>query len=84
MDLKRYREAKGWTQADLAERSGFAPSWIGHIEGGGRDPSLKNAIRLADALGVSLDTLAGRMAPTRADVIDAEWREKIRRLADAI
>ncbi len=79
--LREFREARNLSRSDLAKRAGFAPSWVAHVENGGRDPSLKNAIRLADALGVSLDALTGRLSPTRADVIDAEWREKLRRLA---
>jgi transcriptional regulator with XRE-family HTH domain len=40
--------------------AGFAPGAIAHFEARRRDPGLKSLVRLADALGVSIDALAGR------------------------
>ena len=51
--LKELREAKGWTQSQLAERSGVNQGTISKIESGktgGID--FDNLERLADALGV--------------------------------
>jgi transcriptional regulator with XRE-family HTH domain len=58
--LRTAREAKGLTQAELAQRAGFQPSAIAHFEAGRRTPSLDNFRRLADALAVTLDFLLGR------------------------
>lgn len=58
--LKEAREAKGLSQAKLAELAGFQPSAISHFETGGRSPSFDNLKRLADALEVSTDWLLGR------------------------
>ena len=55
--LKLFREAKGWTQADMAKQSGFLPAAISHFETGERTPSLHNLIKLCNALGVTLDEL---------------------------
>ncbi len=45
------------TQEQLAEKCGLSPSFIGHIEGGTRIPSLETICRLAKELNVSLDYL---------------------------
>lgn len=58
--LVEARENLRWTQADLAKASGLQAAAISHFECGQRLPSLPNAVRLADALRVSLDWLTGR------------------------
>lgn len=58
--LVEARENLRWTQADLAKVTGLQPAAISHFECGQRLPSLPNAVRLADALRVSLDWLTGR------------------------
>lgn len=66
--LRTLREARNLDQQDLAERSGLAPSAISHFETCRRTPQLHNLIRLADALGVSLERLVGRQPPDLCDV----------------
>ena len=44
-------------KANLADKTGLKPSAISHFERGRRLPSLKNLVKLADALGVTLDEL---------------------------
>jgi transcriptional regulator with XRE-family HTH domain len=58
--LRKTREEKGLSQADLAEKTGFQPSAISHFEAGRRSPSFDNLRRLADALSVTIDFLLGR------------------------
>lgn len=53
------RELKGWTQRDLEKASGVNNALICQIETGKiKDTSFSNAIKLADALGLSLDRAA--------------------------
>lgn len=53
------RELKGMTLRDLEERSGISNALISQIETGKvRDPGFTTVVRLADALGLSLDRLA--------------------------
>jgi transcriptional regulator with XRE-family HTH domain len=59
--LKALRKEKGWSQQKLAEKAGLSINAVTKIEQGlAESPTLKTLVKLADALGVSLDELAGR------------------------
>ena len=51
--LRELREARDWTQEELAERAELNWLQVGHIERGASDPKLSTVIRLARALKVS-------------------------------
>ena len=53
------RDAKGWSQADLATNSDVSRVMIGKYERGEAVPSIDAAKRIADSLDVSLDRLVG-------------------------
>ena len=46
-DLRELRAARGWSQADLAERLGVSRQTVNAIETGKYDPSLELAFRIA-------------------------------------
>ena len=53
--IRALRKARGWTQAQLAERCGIPQARISHIEQPGRDPlSLRTLYRLSAAFDVGL------------------------------
>ena len=53
------RECKGWTLRELEKASGVSNALISQIETGKvRDPGFTTVVRLADALGLSLDRCA--------------------------
>lgn len=57
---KRVRElrlAKGLSQEELAFRAGVHRTYLGGIERGERNPSLKNITAIAEALGITLSEL---------------------------
>ena len=59
-NLKKLRNKKGWTQERLAREAGISYNTLIKIERGGiRNPKLETLIKLAKALGVSLDRLVG-------------------------
>lgn len=58
--IKERRLALGWTQRELADKSGFHVSAISHYETGQRKPCLRNARRIAEALNVTIDDLCGQ------------------------
>jgi XRE family transcriptional regulator, regulator of sulfur utilization len=55
--LKKLREAKGLSQAELAERADLSREYVNKIEAGKYDPPLSTINALAKALGVK----AGRL-----------------------
>lgn len=57
--LKERRKELGMTQLDLVKKSRVSPNCIGHYENDRCEPTLDSARCLAQALGVSLDYLAG-------------------------
>lgn len=93
-NLRNFREVRGLTQADLGNRAGIAPASISHFETGQRVPSLDSLVKVADALGVSVDVLLGR-APIdagaqidpiflRASRASAQTLERVRRVTAAL
>jgi transcriptional regulator with XRE-family HTH domain len=61
--LKRLRERAGLTQQELADAAGVPLGTLRNVEYDRREPLLGLAGKLARALGVSLDTLAGMDEP---------------------
>ena len=57
--VKAAREAKGMTQAELAEQLGITQAAFSYIENGDKSPSLPVAKRMAQILGTSIDHLVG-------------------------
>lgn len=53
------RQRAGLTQAQLAEASGVTDETISRIERGRYEPAVSTLFRMADALEISLDHLAG-------------------------
>ncbi len=55
--LKDYREAKGWSQGELARRLGVSRQTINAVETDKYDPSLPLALRMAKLFAVSVPDL---------------------------
>ncbi|MGE5527416.1 MAG: helix-turn-helix domain-containing protein [Methanosarcina sp.] len=55
--VRAARQARGWTQEDLAERSRLAPVQISRIERGAREVRLTTLLRLLSALRTQPDRL---------------------------
>jgi transcriptional regulator with XRE-family HTH domain len=55
--VRRERERKGWSQADLAGAADVDQAYIGGLERGSRNPTLIRQAEIAQALGVELGKL---------------------------
>lgn len=56
-DLKQVRKSKGITQVELEEKTGISQQMISRYESGDHIPQIDTAVKIADALGVTLDEL---------------------------
>lgn len=65
LHIQRLREARGVTQAQLAEATGLTQSSISRIERGGRELTLSNMRSIAQALNCSVGELLGESRPRR-------------------
>ena len=55
--LREMRDARGWTQAELAARVGVSRKTVNTVENQVFTPSTPLALKLADALGVTVEQL---------------------------
>jgi len=60
--LRELREQAGLTQAQLGERAGMLYQTVAKLERAEREPTWQTFIKLADALGVDLNTFRGQTA----------------------
>ncbi|MCA1617790.1 MAG: helix-turn-helix domain-containing protein [Acidobacteria bacterium] len=55
--IKEIREDFGWTQEKLAEEAGLSKGFLSDVENNKRDISSTNVLKIANALGASLEYL---------------------------
>ncbi|MCX5696812.1 MAG: helix-turn-helix transcriptional regulator [Candidatus Omnitrophica bacterium] len=60
-NLAKLRKEKGLTQEGLARKANISYHTLVKLESNGiENPKIETVIKLADALGISVDTLLGR------------------------
>jgi molybdate-binding protein/DNA-binding XRE family transcriptional regulator len=67
--VKSHRQARGWSQAELAERAGISRTAVSAIEGQRLVPSVAAALQLAAVLECTVEELFG----SRGDSPKARW-----------
>lgn len=55
--IRERREERGWTQEDLAGKAGMSKGFLSDLENNKRNVSAAYVLKIANALGVSLDYL---------------------------
>ena len=73
--LRRMRNDRGWTLESLSFRSGLSCPTLSKMENG-TNPKLDSVVKLADALDVSIDYLAGRKELSPQDIVEATGLQK--------
>jgi transcriptional regulator with XRE-family HTH domain len=58
--IRRAREARGWSQAELGRRAGLDQVRVSKYEVGALTPGIRILTKLADALALTLDQITGR------------------------
>ena len=56
-NVRKQRDARGYSQEDLAEKAALDRTYISDIERGVRNPGIINVARIAKALGVPTSDL---------------------------
>ena len=70
--LKALREARGWTQLQVANRIGLSKAMISAYETASKAPSIEALIRLSRLFGVSVDYLVCIDAPKMINVSELD------------
>lgn len=79
--VRALREARGWTQSDLARRAGVSHSYVNRLESGRyQRPSQEQLGKIVTALGVPLSTFLAEISSPSED--EARELEFIRRNPD--
>jgi len=66
--VRELREARGWSQSRMGAEVGLQRTYINSVENGGRNVTLATIGRIADAFGLSIESLfAGVSADTAED-----------------
>lgn len=55
--IRQIRVEAGWSQEELSVQSGLHRTYIGAVERGEKNLTLRNAVRVAKALGVSASAI---------------------------
>jgi transcriptional regulator with XRE-family HTH domain len=64
--IREIREKRGWKLDDLVEKSGLSKGFLSDVENNKRDISSQNLLRIANALGASVDyLLKGQVVETK-------------------
>lgn len=59
--VRQLREKRGWSQEELAHRSGLARSFTGAIERGEKDIRISTLVKLAKTFDLSVQQLLGKV-----------------------
>lgn len=73
--LRLLREARHWTQLQVAKKIGVSKAMVSAYETAGKAPSVEVLIRLSRLFGVSVDYLVSVDAPKVMDVSGLEDEE---------
>ena len=82
--LKQYRENKGWTQAELGEKSGVSSRMIQRYEAGKSRPRWDAAEKIATALEVPVSDLLGQSGMLVAEAADKGGAKSAREMSKLV
>lgn len=70
--VRDFRQMRGLTQEKLAEEVELSVPYVSHIERGKKKASISTFIKLASALGITVDTLLLGWQPVEVATIDSD------------
>ena len=72
--IRELRTARGWSQADLAERLGVSRQTVNALESGRSDPALPLTFRIAWLFGEAVEKIFLADLEERMEVLQATWQ----------
>ena len=81
-NVKRLRRDKGWTQNDLASKSGVRMGHISKLERNESDPKLETIYKLMGALECSANSLLNDVKNTQLDGLTEMAMERVQKLPE--
>ena len=63
--IAAFRKQQGLSQGIISQRTGIDPSYLSRLEKGRVHPTVRTALRIAEALRVSLDEILGPSPPEK-------------------
>jgi transcriptional regulator with XRE-family HTH domain len=79
--MRRLREARGLTQAQVADRMGTSQAWVARMESGAADAGMSAVRRYLDAIGAHLDVALDATPPPFFPMSLADLAATTRRFA---
>ena len=73
--LRQHRQAAGLTQGELSQRAGVSRQLVAAVESGRHTPSVDGALRLARALGTTVEELFTSVSRRVIPAVDGQLRE---------
>lgn len=72
-NVRRFRETRDLSMAELARRAGMSRAYVHRIEQGGTFANLRNIARLAAALGVTVSGLTKGLDTSELDLSNRSY-----------
>lgn len=82
--IRKIREERDITQADLAKSAKVGANYIPRVERGELVPSLEVAHRIAQALGITLDELCSKPNARKSPVVSAAVLKRVQKTDAAV
>jgi transcriptional regulator with XRE-family HTH domain len=77
--IRKERDARGWSLAELAERSGLSKAMLSNVERAAASPTAGTLVRIASAFGLTLSGLIARAEQDGGQLLRAGdqplWRD---------
>ncbi len=75
-NIRKRREANGWTLAQLAEKSGISGGMLSEIEREKKNPTIRTAWQIASALGCTISDLVDDKPHCEHEIVRAGDRQR--------
>lgn len=83
-NLEYLRKNRGLSQMQLAQTSGIPRTTLSYIESGQGNPSLKNLVKIASCLGVTLEELLAAPRPSCLLIEESQLKHQVRAKGQAV